>query len=165
MSTKYRPLSPIFVSNLIDGRMKNVRVHKCPHGPFETCLTDGRNFLWVYFDAKGQITSFSRYHRNGAPQGILTAIAEAFDVEIASEHEPGFWGFETEAEWDACWQALADQQEHKLCGEIAKFVRGEPNGIEPGTNAMTTAEICKKMRASNPDLFWLWANGGVDKGS
>jgi hypothetical protein len=40
---------------------------------------------------------------NGAPGGILKAISEVFDTEIYSEHEPQFWGFDTEEEWEA-WQ-------------------------------------------------------------
>jgi len=27
----------------------------------EKCLTDGRNFLWVYCDEEGLVSSFSRY--------------------------------------------------------------------------------------------------------
>lgn len=73
MSTDYRPLSPIYINDVLDGRVKNVRVHEqtsFEHDPFKKCLTDSRNFLWVHFDAEGQVTSFTRYHPNGAPQGI-----------------------------------------------------------------------------------------------
>ena len=156
MSTKYRLLSPIYIDDLLGGRMENLWVHEQTspeHGPFEKCLTDGRNFLWVHFDAEGQVTSFTRYYPNGAPQGLLRAIAEAFDVEIASEHDPRFWGFETQAEWDSSWAALAEQQEREFYDEVVKFIRGEPNNIGPGTVGMIEAEIAKRLVAESPDLL------------
>jgi hypothetical protein len=156
MSTHYCPLSPIYIGDLLDGRVKNVWVHEQTspeHGPFEKCLTDGRNFLWVHVDADGRVTSFTRYRPNGAPQGILRAIAEAFDVEIVSEHDPRFWGFETKAEWDASWAAVAEQHEQEFYDEVVKFIRGDPNNIGPGTVGMIEAEIAKRLVAKSPDLL------------
>ena len=161
MSTEYRPLSPIYIDDLLDGRMKNVRIHEragLEHGPLEKCLTDGRAFLWVHFDTEGQVTSFRSYLPNGSPRSILRVVAQAFDVEIVSELEPKFWGFETQAEWDASWEALAEQQEQEFSDEVMKFVRGEPNNIKPGTIGMTQAEIIKGVVAEFPDLFWLWTS-------
>src|SRR5262245_39941502 len=103
MSTDYRPLSPIYIRDLLDGRMKNVRLHERPgleDGPSHKCLTDGcSNFLWVYFNEEGLVESFSRYAPNGDPSGILREISEMLDVNVVSEHEPQYWGFETEEEW------------------------------------------------------------------
>jgi hypothetical protein len=161
MSITYRPLSTICIDDLIDGRMKNVRVHErrgLKHGPCEKCLTDGENFLWVDFDAEGEVTRFRSYIPNGDPHYILSAIAQAFDVQIVSELEPKFWGFETQAEWDASWEALAEQHEQQFYGEVMKFVRGEPNDIKPGTIGMNQAEIIKGVVAEFPDLFWLWTS-------
>src|SRR5262245_5521004 len=89
MSTQYRPLSPLFISDLIDGRMRKIRVNR--DGSFWKRITDGQNFLSVDFDKDGRITSFTRNAGNDA-QDILREIAETFDVEIVSEHEPKFWG-------------------------------------------------------------------------
>src|SRR5881296_3065986 len=68
MSTNYRPLSPIYIDDLLDGRMKNVCVHErsgLEYSPLEKCVTDGRNFLWAYFDVEGLVTSFTSYMPNG----------------------------------------------------------------------------------------------------
>jgi len=70
MSTDFRPLTPIRMADLFDGRLKDIGVHE-HHSKEATanqkCLTDGRNFLWVYGDEKGLVSSFSRYGMN-APQ-------------------------------------------------------------------------------------------------
>jgi hypothetical protein len=99
MSTDYRPFSSIYINDLIDGRLENVRIHKREDGALS--LTDGWNFLWVYFNAEGLVKSFSRYAPNGDPRGILREISETLDLEIVSEHEPQFWGFETWEELNA----------------------------------------------------------------
>src|SRR5262245_24181651 len=101
MSTDYRPLSPIRITDLLDGRLKKVHVHEChngEHGPLEKFLTDGKNYLSVYFTAEGLVTSFTRYAPSSDPQPMLSEIAERFDVEIVSEEEPRYWGMKTEAE-------------------------------------------------------------------
>jgi hypothetical protein len=106
MSTDFRPLPPISFADLFGGRLKSAGVHEHPANERsyqKRCLTDGRNFLWVFCDDKG-LASFTRYGWN-EPQGILQAIAEEFDVDIASEHEPEYWGFETQEEWDAAERA------------------------------------------------------------
>jgi hypothetical protein len=36
---------------------------------------------------------------------MLRMIEEAFGLVIASEYEPQYWGFNTELEWDAAWEA------------------------------------------------------------
>ena len=48
------------------------------------------------------VGSFTRFMGNNAHY-IITSISEAFGVRIVSEHEPEYWGFETQAEWEACW--------------------------------------------------------------
>src|SRR5438094_3621550 len=126
MSTNYRPLSPIYIDDLLDGRMKNVCVHErsgLEYSTLEKCVTDGRNFLWAYFDVEGLVTSFTSYMPNGSPHVFLREIAATFEVEIVSEHDPRFWGYETQAEWDASWETLVERQEQEFSNELMKFVR------------------------------------------
>lgn len=52
------------------------------------------NCVWVYIDDHGSVVEFTSYGCND-PDAILAAVAEAFETEIFSEHEPQFWGFET----------------------------------------------------------------------
>jgi hypothetical protein len=152
MSTQYRPLSPIYVGDPPQWKREKIRAHEGPHGPFNRCLTDDHNFLWVDFNAEGQVTSFTRNAENFA-QGILGAIGEALDVEIVCEHDPRFWGLETEEEWDAAWNAIAEEQEQEFYDEVMKFIRGERNGIMPGTIGMMQAEIAKRLAVESPDFL------------
>jgi hypothetical protein len=107
MSTHFRPLSSVHIADLLNGRL-NVREHDTfdrQNDTFRKCLTDGENFLWVSFDSEGFVTSFTRYAPNGSPREMLRMIEEAFGLVIASEYEPQYWGFNTELEWDAAWEA------------------------------------------------------------
>jgi hypothetical protein len=97
-------------------------------------------------------STIARYGGN-APQRILQAIGEKFDVDIVSEYEPEFWGYETKEEWDAAWAAIAEKDEQDFYNEVAKFVRGEGYDIRPGTIGMIKAEIAKKLITDNPDLL------------
>lgn len=155
MSTDFRALTPIPMGDLFDGRLKNVGVHE--HLSQEVtakrrCLTDGRNFLWVYSDENGLVSSFSRYGMN-APQRILRAVANEFNVDIVSEYDPEFWGYKTKDEWDAAWTKMAEKDKQDFYDQVAKFVRGESHNIEPGTIGMIQAEIAKRLIADSPDLL------------
>jgi hypothetical protein len=155
MSTDFRPLTPIRMADLIDGRLEDVGVHE-HHSKEATsgnrCLTDGVNFLWVYSNEEGLVSTFCRWAPNGNPQRILCAIADQFDVDIVSEYEPQYWGFETEEECEAAWAAMAQKHEQDFYNEVAKFVRGEDHDIKSGTIEMIQAEIVKRLIAENPHL-------------
>ena len=155
MSTHFRPLTPIRMADLFDGRLKDVGVHE--HHSKETtanqkCLTDGRNFLWIDGDEKGLVSFLSIYGMNAA-QRILQAICDEFDVDIVSEYEPQFLGFKTQEEWDAWERAMATKADEDFYNEVVKFVRGEAHDIKPGTNGMVLAEIAKRLIAESPDLL------------
>jgi hypothetical protein len=160
MSTDYRLITPILACDLFDGRLEEFGV--CEHfsdttTDRERLLTDGRNYLWLYVDGAGFVAGLTRYLPNGVPSKILNAIAEAFDTEIVSEHEPQFWGFETHEEWDAWNQKIHKEYEDKYHDEMMKFLGGEPNDIRPGTIGMLKAEIAKTLIESDPTLL-LTAN-------
>jgi hypothetical protein len=143
------------MADLFDGRLKHAGIHEHQSNDATTdrkCLTDGRNFLWVNGDEKGLISTFTRYRMN-APQRILRAIADEFNVEIVSEYEPKYWGYETQQEWDAAWTKMANKDEQNFYNEVAKFVRGESHDITPGTIGMVKAEIAKRLIADSPDLL------------
>ena len=132
MSTDFRPLTPIRMADLFDGRLEDVGVHE-HHSKEATsgnrCLTDGVNFLWVYSNEEGLVSTFCRWAPNGNPQRILCEIADPFDIDIVFEYEPEFWGYETTEEWDADWEAMAQKDEQIFYNEVAKFVRGEDHDI------------------------------------
>jgi hypothetical protein len=108
------------------------------------CLTDGRNYLWVYITEDGFVGCVARYGAN-APSKILAAIGEAFETEIFSEYELQFWGFETKEEEDAAMQEISDKHREQFYSDLCAFVRGEPNDIRPGTIGETQAKIAKML--------------------
>ena len=94
MSTDYRPLGPIHMTNLFGGRLNKAGVNE-HHTPDTTsvtrCLTDGRNAIWAYaIDDEDTVTMFTRYAGND-PEYILRVISAEFNVRIVSEHESEFW--------------------------------------------------------------------------
>jgi hypothetical protein len=156
MSTDYSPLKKIPASSLFDGRLEkfDVREHIKPDKTTEKerCLTDGRNYVWVYIDDDGFVDILTRYGAN-APVKILNAVANVFDTDIVSEYEPQFWGFDTQEEWDACYQEIAKEHEEQFHIELLKYLEGKPNDIRPGTNGMYQAEIAKKLVEKDPTLL------------
>lgn len=156
MSTDYAPFKKISARDLFDGRLEEfgIREHVEPDITTEKCkcLTDGRNFVWVDIGNDGFVSTLTRNGGN-VPTKIFRAIVEIFDTNIASEHEPQFWGFDTKEEWDAWHQTIADEQEKEFRIEVLKFLRGEANDIKPGTIGMIEAEIAVKLVAQDPELM------------
>jgi hypothetical protein len=158
MSIDFRPLTPIRMADLFDGRLERVGVRQHhPErtlAPNEKCLTDGlKNYLFVYSNEKGRVSSFTSWMPNGDPKYILQAICGEFDVDIVSEHEPQYWGFKTQEEWDAAWAKMAERDEQDFFNEVVKFVRDEGHNIRSGTVGMDVAEIARKLITDNPDLL------------
>ena len=80
MSTYYAPLNKIRAGDLFDGRLEKfgVREHITTDSTETSkCLTDGRNYLWVFVNDAGFVANINRYGGN-APSKILNAIAEVF---------------------------------------------------------------------------------------
>jgi hypothetical protein len=156
MSTDYAPFEKVTASALFDGSLEKfgVREHVKPDETSKNsrCLTDGRNFLWVYIDDAGLVTCLSRYGAN-APGKILNAIAQAFDTDIFSEYEPQFWGFDTQEEWDAAMEQMGKESEEKFYVSVINYVRGQPNDILPGTIGACKADIAKKLVEEDPTLL------------
>ena len=146
MSTDFRLSEKVCACDLFGGQLERFGVRE--HVGADTsersrCLTDGRNYLWVYIADDGFVSSLTRYGAN-PPKKILNAIAEVFEIEIFSEYEPQFWGFATQGEWDASMKELHDQYQQEFYADICAYVRGEPNNIRPGTIGQIKATIGKK---------------------
>jgi hypothetical protein len=157
MSTDFCLLNRVRASDLFDGRLTNfgIREHIVPDATTASnrCLTDGNNFVWVYVDDDGFVTSITRYFPGGAPGKILGAVAKAFDVDIVSEYEPEFWGYETQEEWDAAMEKMARESKDRFCIEILKFAQGDPNDIGAGTVGMIQATIAKTLIENDASLL------------
>jgi hypothetical protein len=147
MSTEYILSKNLKAQDLFDGRLDafGIREHQEDN---RRCLTDGHNFLWAYMNCEGSVSCLSAYGPDG-PGKIFAAIGDAFDTHIISEHEPQYWGFDTQEEWDAAKKRASDQARNELYAYVCAYVRGEPNEIagrrpvEPGAIPKIKAQIAK----------------------
>ena len=156
MSTSYRPLKEISAQDLFDGRLEElgIREHAAVGSNERSrCLTDGRNYLWVYIDERENISDLVRYAPNGAPGKIMNAIGQVFETYIASEYEAKYWGFDTEEEWEAFQEKLSKEARDEFYVDLMKFLRNEPHDIRPGTNGMIMADLAKTLVEKDPSLL------------
>jgi hypothetical protein len=156
MSTSYRPLKEISAQDLFDGRLEElgIREHAAVGSNERSrCLTDGRNYLWVYIDERGNISDLVRYAPNGAPGKIMNAIGQVSETYIASEYEAKYWGFDTEEEWEAFQEKLSKEGRDEFYVDLMKFLRNEPHDFRPGTNGMTMADLAKTLVEKDPSLL------------
>jgi hypothetical protein len=155
MSTDFVLSDKVSARELFGGRLDNcgIREHVSPetHERWR-CLTDGRNYLWVYINEDGLVGCLSRYGAN-APGKILRSIAEEFDTQIFSEYQPQFWGFDTQEQWDSAMKEMADRDRNEFYVDVCAYVRGEPNNISRGTIGEIEAEIAKKLVEKDPALM------------
>jgi hypothetical protein len=147
MSTDYMLAKKVSARELFGGQLEKLGIREriAPEASErERCLTDGRNYLWVYTDDDGSVSCLSRYGAD-APGKILNAIAEVFETEIFSEFEPQFWGFDTQEDWDAAMKEEDDRCRQEFYADVCAYVRGEPNDIRPGTHREFEVKIAKKL--------------------
>jgi len=155
MSTSFHLSDKVSVRDLFGGRLEKfgVREHVNPEtSEGHRILTDGNNYLHVYMADDGFVACLTRFGWN-VSGNILGAIIETFDIEIFSEYEPKYWGFETQQEWDAAWEEMADQQHNEFYVDVCAYVRGEPNKICPGSYRETQAKIAKALVEKAPSLL------------
>ena len=156
MSTYLRPLGAVDFAALFDGRLDRhgIREHVSDKSTEKSrCLTDGENWLWCSADDTGQLSDLTIYAQlRNAPYRIMGVICEEFGIQIVSEHQPQYWGFETQEEWDAFEAKIAEEHRERFYHDVLKYVRSEPNDIRPGTIGEKEAEIAKELIAKDPDL-------------
>ncbi len=88
-----------------------------------------------------------------APSRILAAIAEVFETDIYTEHELQYWGFDTEEEWEAYQDALAEEDQAKTYASIVNYLNGESQDIKTGTIGECWAEIANDLVTNDPLLL------------
>ena len=154
MTTSYILSKKVSARDLLCGRLDTFGIRE--HVSSDTsersrCLTDGRNYLWVYLTKDGFVDDLARYAGN-APGKILAAISEAFETDVFSEYKPQYWGFDTEEEWDAACKKISDRHRDEFHADVCAYIRDEPNDIEPGTIGEIQAKIAKTLVASDAAL-------------
>jgi hypothetical protein len=153
MSTDYRPIPDIQFAQLFDGRLekygiKEELVAKPRDG--ERYLVGCDGFLQANQQEDGNCT-FTR--RGFVPWAVFDALTEEFEIELVSEHDHRYWGFDTQEEWDRFNEKLEKEDEGNFYNDLLHYVCGEPNGIWPGTIGMIKAEIAKTLVESDPGLM------------
>jgi hypothetical protein len=88
---------------------------------------------------------------------VLDAISEEFGVELVCEHDPRYWGFATEEEWDEAWEKLDKGDKDKFYNDLLHYVRGEPNDLS--TENIAQADIAKSLIEGNRSLAEPWNRG------
>ena len=139
MSTDYILSRNVKAQDLFGGRLDafGIREHMTSN---RRCLTDGHNYLWVYMTHDGSVSCLKAQGPNVAGK-IVNAIGELFEIDIFGEHEPQYWGFDTQEEWDAA----KNQARNKLYADLCAYVRGDPKGIESGAIGEDKAKIAKAL--------------------
>ena len=153
MFTDYRLNKKLSIEKIFDGRLERLGVHEtfvAEAKPEWRCLTDGNNVLWVEGD--GKIDNLLGFGMLNATEKILTAIEEAFDAQIFSEHQPQFWGNETENVWRRDRRKTAEEVQAKWIILIMNCVRGKSLNTEPNSSLMPVANIAKELIIENPDF-------------
>jgi len=153
MFTDYRLNKELWIEELFDGRLECFGVHEtfvAEATPDSRCLTDGNNVLWVEGD--GEVEFLLGFGMFNATEKILSAIEEAFDVEIFSEHQQQYWGKGGEEECRCDRREVAGEVQAKLNILIMRYVRGESPNIEPYSGFMPVVNIAKDLTIENPDL-------------
>ena len=166
MSMYYGLRKSIKADELFDGRLEafGVREEVRPEGTADRYppymkvkevryLTDGRNRMEVVVYENGVPDVTVRNLWCAPEKEIFHAIAEAFDSDIVTEHQPEFWGFDTQEDWDAWMAQRSKEAKDRFHAELVKYLLGEPNDIRPGTVGMIKAEIAKKLAEKDPTVL------------
>ena len=165
MSTYYGFSKSIKADELFDGRLEAFGVREAVRSgetaggypPYMKVkevryLSKGSESMKVVVRENGYASLDVRNFWCAPEKEIFHAIAEAFGADIVTEHDPEYWGFATQEEWDADQRRIHEEHEQQFYVELLKHVRGEPNDIEPGTIGMVKAEIAKRLVGQDPSL-------------
>ena len=166
MSTYYGLRKSIKADELFDGRLEafGVREEVRPEGAADRFppymkvrevryLTDGRNSMEVVVYENGVPDLRARNLWCAPEKGIFRAIAEAFDTDIVTEHQPEFWGFDTQEQWDRWNEQRSREDDESFYLEVFKYLRGESHGVGPTTIGMIEAKIAKEIVEKDPTLL------------
>lgn len=158
MSTSFRPLFPLQMSDLFSGRLEKHGIHEHISRMHTTdtcrCLTDGQNGLWVFADEDGLVTTMSRGRLMDLAEAIVAKITRGFGVEIVNSQFPQYYGFDTQEEMDAAEEEAAREYWDELYPQLIAYVRGEPNRIEPDTGGERYAQIACELVGEDASLLW-----------
>jgi hypothetical protein len=97
MSIDFIPATRILISDLFDGRLKKYGIRGAAKNR-KGYLFDEAGGVTVYGDQDNSILSFTSYGFFD-PTDILRAIQTEFQIQVFSDNEPQYWGFDTVDDW------------------------------------------------------------------
>ena len=143
-------------AELFDGRLESelIREHLKPGSTTETvrCLTDQTNYLWVFSDNAGMFAWATAYGMNN-PNCILDALIKIFDVDVVSEYQHQFWGFETQEDWDRFKDEIDRGSQDEFWKQLVSLVDGGDPQFDPGIVGSQKATIAKSIADDRPELL------------
>ncbi|MCX7310243.1 MAG: hypothetical protein NTV56_00590 [Alphaproteobacteria bacterium] len=157
MSTNCRPLSKIPFVQLFDGRLEKYGVRErisadTTKNKNRRDLVGRDGVLAVYREEDGGC-SFTRLCFTPVPWAVLDALDKEFKIEIVTEHQPQYWGFDTEEEWEAFNKKTSKEHEDEFYADLLNYLNGRPHKISRGTVGMQRAKIAKKIVKRDPELL------------
>jgi hypothetical protein len=163
MSTDFhfQPVTPIEVQDLFDGRLKHFGIIEILSHPLTKhgyrILSDGQTFISVWGQSGGAIGSLALeppylYSSAGA---LLKTIAKSMGTEFVmyTEHEPQYWGFDTQQEWDVAMEKLNRKQDDMFYADVLQFVAGDDQVLKAGTVGHGKGEVARKLISKEPSLI------------
>jgi hypothetical protein len=152
MSTYYRPIPDILFDHLFDGRLEKhgIRERILASSDVRTRYLEGCDGT---MEAHREDDGSSSFMLRGFPWAVWDALKDEFEVELVSEHDHRYWGFSSEEEYESFMDKVAQEGEDRFYNDLLHYLRGEPNGLMPGTNGMIMAEIAKNLVVSDPGLM------------
>jgi hypothetical protein len=140
MSTYYRPIRPIQMSELFSGRLKKYGIYDDSIGDARRLagevpgprVSKGTHFIVLHVtpgdNDNDTVAEFASYNEDKEidPHGIIAAIADEFDTEIVSQHDPRYWGYNNFRDWNAAFYAQTSARLDAAYKEIIHYVEGKP---------------------------------------
>jgi hypothetical protein len=129
MSTDYITIPQFRFADLFDGRLKKHGVREKIRD--DTTETDryleGSDGVLSASRTEGGYSLFQREAFSSIPRDVIDALTKEFEVDVVSEHNPRYWGFETAEEWSA--------HEQKLSGGAQRSILRPPASPSPRRTA------------------------------
>jgi hypothetical protein len=156
MSTDYclKVFAPI--SEIFDGRLSQYGIHERVEegrtSERERCLSDGFDRIWLSghkIPERGAITPYSHYD---SPV-ILGRLSQLFETAVYSEHEPQYWGFDSQQEWDEFEREMADQQYQDTYRNLINFLTLRDYPFKEGTVGMGWALTAHQLVVGDPSYL------------
>ena len=146
MSIDFNLSKKVTARDLFCGRLATfeIREHVASGTSERRCLTDETNYRLSVYD-RGRVRRLFRIvWTQRSPQDPRRDQRSVRDRRL-SEHEPRYWGFDTQEELDAAWKRIDDQARDQFYTDVRAYIGGEPNDIKPGTIGETRAKIAKTL--------------------